>query len=308
MFSVFLLAAIAQEQATRDPAAWGSDHAGKPVPVYEDGNTCLFCHRTSIGPSWQTNRHATTIRGIDDEVRAKQLREIVNGAELVLGRNEVLRFLKRSESYGAMGIHDAKWSLRENAWRDTNRQARGEWRAAHFGERCAGCHTSGVDSAAKTFQMLSLDCHTCHGVMVPEHTEDGALMLLAKKARTLPEVEISICGACHLRGGASRSTGFPFPNNFVPGDNLFKDFQADLSRERIAKENPGDGHIRWITRDVAINGEMKMTCTTCHDVHAQSSKKHTKVAKQPVCFTCHIEGEPMQRVRTYERHNATCEY
>ena len=43
----------------------------------------------------------------------------------------------------------------------------------------------------------------------------------------------SICAQCHVRTGKSRSTGLPYPNNFVAGDNLFRDFQVDFSDEAL---------------------------------------------------------------------------
>ena len=52
---------------TLDPAAWGSDHVGKPVPEYVDGNECLFCHRNDVGPAWSDNRHNRSVR--DDRPR-----------------------------------------------------------------------------------------------------------------------------------------------------------------------------------------------------------------------------------------------
>src|SRR5690349_19832809 len=44
-----------------DPAAWGTDHVGRPVPEFTSGDECLFCHR-DVGPAWPTNRHGQTIR------------------------------------------------------------------------------------------------------------------------------------------------------------------------------------------------------------------------------------------------------
>src|SRR5215217_7732923 len=49
-----------------DPAAWGSNHAGKPVPEYVHGDECLFCHRNDIGPGWQKNAHGITVRQRED--------------------------------------------------------------------------------------------------------------------------------------------------------------------------------------------------------------------------------------------------
>ncbi len=51
---------------TRDPAAWGGDHAGKPLPEYVHGDEFLFCHRNDIGQSWQRNTHGVSLRQRDD--------------------------------------------------------------------------------------------------------------------------------------------------------------------------------------------------------------------------------------------------
>src|SRR5262245_22811720 len=53
-----------------DPAAWGSDHVGKPVPEYTTGDECLFCHREKVGPAWAANRHNLTIRAVDEKTPA----------------------------------------------------------------------------------------------------------------------------------------------------------------------------------------------------------------------------------------------
>ena len=49
VFSVVSVVPAAPEQL--DPAAWGSDHVGKPVPEYVTGDECLFCHRDDVGPT-----------------------------------------------------------------------------------------------------------------------------------------------------------------------------------------------------------------------------------------------------------------
>lgn len=287
----------------KDPTAWGEDHVGKPMPLYEDGNTCLFCHRRTIGVTWQTNDHATTLRPLVDDPNAAALQEKAGDAQFVLGHESLLRLLKSTGAYGKLALSGSAWSPRDKSWRGEH-----AWNDSAFGDKCAGCHASVVDSAARTFQTPSLDCHTCHGVAAPEHTEDGALMLFSRGGRMNAEVEISICGSCHLRGGTARSTKLPYPNNFVPGDNLFKDFEVDWSETRIRGEDPGDAHVLWNARDVALTGDVSLRCTSCHDVHANSSAKHAKLPEAALCFVCHTRGESMKTVPEYERHNETCEY
>lgn len=276
---------------------------GRPVPEYEDGNACLFCHRMSVGPGWQTNKHATTLRAPGDGPNARPLNEKADDAALVLGRTERIRFLRPTGAYGTLAILDAAWLPKQKTWSGGT-----EWDGAKFGAKCAGCHTSGVDSVARTFQLPSLDCHVCHGLAVPEHTEDGALMVFSLKGKTRPEVEIAVCGSCHLRGGRSKSTGLPYPNNFVPGDNLFKDFEVEFSGVRLDPAQHYDAHVAQNARDVAVLGELGVTCTSCHDIHGESTAKHTKISEREICFVCHIRGGPMKSVRVTERHSATCEY
>src|SRR6266404_4004569 len=88
-----------------DPAAWGSDHAGKALPEYITDDECLFCHRVKIGPAWPQNRHQSTIRNTDPEARtllksSKSHAPFAEMAEYVLGRTNQWRFLKRSGDYG----------------------------------------------------------------------------------------------------------------------------------------------------------------------------------------------------------------
>src|ERR1043166_3197363 len=92
-----------------DPAAWGSDHVGKAIPESISGDECLFCHRVKIGPMWPQNLHQSTIRAIDPEALAllktsKCLAPFADVTELVLGRTNQWRFLKRSEAYGRLDM------------------------------------------------------------------------------------------------------------------------------------------------------------------------------------------------------------
>src|SRR5207247_380200 len=79
----FRLAATKQEtgraasgQKPIDPTAWGTSHAGKPVPEFVHGDECLFCHRNDIGPGWQKNTHGIAIRQSED---ASEWRDVFKG-------------------------------------------------------------------------------------------------------------------------------------------------------------------------------------------------------------------------------------
>ena len=271
---------IVEGQARKepDPAAWGSNHAGRPIPQFVAGDECLFCHRNDIGPTWPKNSHQRTVR----EGKAPE--------EYVLGAGSHTRLLKQA-GYGKFDIQTA------SGW-DKNR----------FADRCAGCHATAVDASTKTFSAIGLECYTCHGDVTLNHTKDTSLIWLSKKRRGDPRAVTSICAQCHLRVAAkSRSTGLPYPNNFIAGDNLFQDYAVDLAQAGNAQLNPGDRHVYRGVRDVALKGS-DTTCLSCHHVHANSTAKHRRVLWSEICEDCHYREGPKNNVKRYAVSSELCEY
>jgi hypothetical protein len=247
------------------------DHVGKPVPTYVTGDECLFCHRVKVAGMWQQNPHARTIWPNE------------KGDEFI--GSKLARPLKRA-GYGKFDILEADKKT---------------WNKDKFANQCAGCHTTAVDPATKAFSTTALDCYTCHGVADPNHTKDTTLMRFSSKYPKNATEIVSVCGSCHLRGGKSRSSGLPYPNNFVPGDDLFHDFEVDLSQA------DNDRHVFTNVRDVLKNGST-VTCINCHAIHTDSSAKHKRVLTSAICQDCHNAEGPKNVVKKYEVHSALCEY
>jgi hypothetical protein len=242
-----------------------------------------------VADTWQQNPHARTIHPRDeDEEAAKNLPP---DAAYILGAHAPYRGLKE-DGYGNYDLlsRDGK-----------------SWDPGAFALRCAGCHTTAVDPKAHTFSASSLDCYTCHGVVPQNHPTDTSLVWFSTKHARDPKQIVSICGQCHLRGGKSKSSGLPYPNNFVAGDDLFHDFQVDLSKAGDASLNPGDRHIYRNARD-AVLGASEVTCLSCHKVHDRSTAKHRLVLTGPICLDCHNAQGPKKDVKRYEVHSGVCEY
>lgn len=309
-----LLSPAAEPPGELDPAAWGSDHAGKAVPESISGDECLFCHRVKIGPVWPLNRHQSTIRRIDPEALAllkssKSHASFAEVAEYVLGRTNQWRFLKRSGAYGRLDMLSTRVHPTGQKAVSPFADARApHWEPDTFANQCAGCHSTGVDSRNKTFSAISLGCFSCHGEVDLDHTKDTTRVLLAQKRNDPARVVMSICGSCHIRTGRSRSTGLPFPNNFVPGDNLFRDFAVDLSDAAVAKLNPVDRHVLQDVCDVVVRGKEGLTCLSCHSIHRGSSVRHQKQRPREICWTCH-DGDTTRLLPNWSQANsATCGY
>lgn len=315
LFSLFAALSTAAQDQGDPPLDWGSNHVGKPMPMYEDGNTCLFCHRNEVGNSWQENPHQTTIRLAEetpalDALRSKKdLAALADETRYIMGHAVRQRYLKSGEGYGKMDVLSVQYEPEEGGEGKLIETANPHWDNEIFGASCAGCHASGVDSTLRSFFATSNDCFTCHGVVPSKHTERPALALLAPSGRDDARVVASICGSCHLRGGESRSTSLPYPNNYVPGDNLFFDFDVDFSDENLAKMNAADRHIFANVRDIVLNAQRDVTCVTCHDVHGNSTEKHESVVEAQLCYTCHVrDGDILSTMYDIERHSAVCGY
>lgn len=308
----------AQLQKRLDPAAWGRDHVGAPVPEYVPGDECLFCHRNTVGSNWKDTTHGASTRHTDDAPQltkaiAQDLGAVGRDVQYVLGSRHRVRVLKLA-GFGRFALHDAQGVLDERGslsrWLAP---ANAEWNASRFNDRCAGCHATAVETKSRTFSAFGLDCFTCHGAVTLEHTKDTSLMWWSQKRRNSTRFEdvaamTSICAQCHLRGGRSRSTGRPYPNTFVAGDNLFRDFEVDFRRADAAELNPGDRHVWRTVRDVVVNGETSVSCGLCHRVHSDSTARHAFVPRSAICLDCHaFEGTQVSTTR-YTVDSALCEY
>lgn len=299
-----------------DPAAWGSDHVGKPLPQFITGDECLFCHRLDIGPTWPNNGHFLTMRRVDRKSTAlaalrehKSAKKFAEEVDFVLGGDQQMRFLKRTKDYGRL-------ALLSIAWRPSQDRRSGQftntgdphWDDHTFGKSCAGCHASGVNSKSFAFTAVSLDCFTCHGDVQLDHTKHASLAMLSKKRKDSARVVISICGQCHIRTGKSRSSGLSYPNSFVAGDNLFRDFHVDFSDKRLNSLDPSERHILANVRDVALFGRSQVTCLTCHAVHKQSTEKHQQLKDRAICLNCHDATGSKATLKPPGRHSRLCGY
>ncbi len=265
------------------------DHVGQPIPKYVTGDECLFCHRVKVADTWQQNPHALTVHPRpEDEISDENL---PTDAAYILGSHPPYRGLKE-DGYGKYDLlsHDGK-----------------SWDPEAFALRCAGCHTTAVDPKAHTFSASSLDCYTCHGVAPENHPNDTSLIWLSKKHAHDPKQIVSICGQCHLRGGKSKSSRLPYPNNFVAGDDLFRDFQVDFAKADDASLSPNDRHIYTNVRNV-VQHASDVTCLSCHKVHDNNTAKHRLVLSGPICLDCHYAEGPKKKVKQSVVKSDVCEY
>lgn len=286
---------------------------GQPVPEFVHGDECLFCHRFNVGPGWSKNIHGITVRHNEDAPELKALLDaqpalagVAPQVDYFLGSRHRIRFLHK-EGYGKFALLNTQAVLgsdgKAQSWVNLEKPA---WDKDRFADRCAGCHTTGVDED-RQFTGFGLDCYVCHGSVSLEHTKDTSVIWLSKKHQNDALSVTSICAQCHLRDGHAKSTGLPYPNNFVAGDNLLQDYIADFAKADDSSLNAGDRHVLRNVREVVMNGGT-MTCLDCHRVHEQSTRKHRFALRGPICLECHNDTGPKKAVKTYAVHSEVCEY
>ncbi|HKP11084.1 MAG TPA: multiheme c-type cytochrome, partial [Blastocatellia bacterium] len=281
-----------------DPAAWGSNHLGKPAPDLYGGDECLFCHRATVGAVWQNDPHFRAIRDkfqggrpapeIEALGARPPFKKAAGEADFVLGHKRAARFLRRNDSGGFDLLNAVLFDPKQPR---ADAQSKAAWDSQKFAARCIGCHMTGVDPVSLRPFETFVGCESCHGPYDERHTGGAVFMRFAKKAKETPQMIASACGSCHLRGGQSRSTGRPFANNFVAGDNLFKDFALDLSRADDANLNAMDAHVLRNVRDIVLLGRDNLTCLSCHKLHSTGSALHRRQPKTDYCYVCH-KAEP----------------
>ena len=305
------------QQTVVDPASWGGNHVGKPIPEYVHGDECLFCHRNTIGVTWQKNAHGVAVRQGEDApelhalaTKLPELSSVVNEIGYFLGSRHRVRFLKKS-GYGKFSILNLQAVLGANVDKggviDKASGSSASWDKEKFGLRCAGCHATAVDAGTNSFSAFGIDCYACHGVATLDHSNNTALMWLSKKRRDDVRAITSICAQCHVRYGKSRSTGLPYANTFIAGDNLFQDFAVDFTKIDDETVNPGDRHVLRSVRDVAVRGDLSTFCLTCHDLHVSSTARHSQARRGAICADCH-GAKFTPQVKAYEVHSPLCEY
>ena len=227
------------------------DHVGLPVPDYTTGEECLFCHRDDVGPAWQQTSHAWTTRPADQPPAVEKLPS--DATHIVGGINAYMPL--KQVGYGRFALYSAKSKT---------------WQTGVFEKQCAGCHTTAVDPKSLAFASSGLDCVTCHGLVPTEHTTNGALAWLGKKHAGTARLKESICAQCHLRGGKSRSTDRPYPNNFFAGDDLFADFRVNLNNDAGLDKNDSHSYVK--TRAI-LEGKSDRTCMDCHRIHVPPTNR-----------------------------------
>lgn len=168
----------------------------------------------------------------------------------------------------------------------------------HADARCTECHTTYIRALSPSPASYSYDratlvpgisCETCHGpgaehvALERTHKAGSPLLrntLIVNPASLNRARQIDACALCH-----NGTQGFELRPafSFVPGDTL-ADF---ISRSQQDTDEHPDVHgnqTGLLERSRCYLNSPKMTCATCHEVHAP---ERSAASYSPRCLQCH---------------------
>ena len=180
----------------------------------------------------------------------------------------------------------AQWNVNTQSWEAYT--LADEWpnEAYDFGTRCAGCHTTGLDTRRFRWEDDGVQRESCHGPgsvhidtvddVGRKPDEEGMKLIRASIVRS-PDPQI--CGQCHSQG-SEPSDNLPYPTQYRPG-------QADLLDPNVFVLVPPDDSAHWYDTGHARQMYMQFN-ETLMSAHSKSldDMKASQYADES-CLGCH---------------------
>ena len=184
---------------------------------YAGSQACKECHN-DIYEEWKLTPHARMMRkpselDENDFVSFKELNYPEDKIVTVLGSHYVHRFV--AEASGSYVVLPKIWDIHQKKWLDSNDK---NWKKRYWLKQCAGCHSTGFDTANDTFVEAGVGCEACHGPG-KEHIDKKSPDYITSIKRMKPVYQEMICMSCHT-SGMDESGDYLFAAGYKPGDNL----------------------------------------------------------------------------------------
>lgn len=168
---------------------------------------------------------------------------------------------------------------------------------------CLNCHVGRLGDK-RAFQRVeiieqAIGCERCHGpgkshVAEQRAIRDGhrapktaaaAIVNPARLARSLSE---AICAQCHLSTGAIAIARGRKMSDFRPGMPL-TDICTSYCRKEANSQMTVAGHVEQLRLSKCYLSSQTLSCTTCHDPHADLEPAEKRSSAMRTCIECHTE-------------------
>lgn len=167
-----------------------------------------------------------------------------------------------------------------------------DWRQRPYQIHCDGCHTVGFDAKTETFFEPAIGCESCHGPGLKHVEGGGDAKAIVNPAKLDRDRQLMVCMQCHTDGTDTVVEKYPFPVDYVPGEDLTK-FFSDFFMPK-----PKSKAWYWGTMDFSERKRMyfffqskfystNRACEVCGFDRGVSNKKERYMTPSEYCGTCH---------------------
>lgn len=177
---------------------------------------------------------------------------------------------------------------------------------------CLYCHASRMRPVAGTenryaspaFAENGVGCERCHGPG-GEHVAGRAAMV--NPATLAPERRDSVCAQCHLTGEAGIERQGMRLDDFRPGDLLSDYVSYFVYDTKDGHSLRATSHVQALAQSVCkLRSGDRMSCTTCHDPHANPAPRERAAYFRARCLACHEQQNPSESDRRHFAGGADC--
>lgn len=145
-----------------------------------------------------------------------------------------------------------------------------------------------VDYFDKSKIIYGMDCERCHGPAAAHvsfhtsHPEEKQAKHIALYKQLTRQQQTSLCAQCHSGGHTTKNTIF----FFKPGDSLSQYFSSPIvTGGDVSKLDVHGNQYQLLTGSACYIKSNVLTCTSCHDPHAQERDKMAVLSQR--CINCH---------------------
>ncbi|MFO7558570.1 MAG: multiheme c-type cytochrome [Desulfobacterales bacterium] len=289
--------------------------------MYVGSDTCKMCHLEHYD-SWKMTLHSrmsqdavknkdAILAVLNEKAIRADLEKIADKLEvppneIMVPEKENIKYTQGSqwkqnyivEKDDILYVAPVQYNVDSHEWVAYHEK---DWDRRPWLEKCAGCHTTGVDLEKRTFQELGVSCEACHGkgswhAALPKTALFEKRQTIVNPAKLTMGVAVQICGSCHNRGEATMNPEAAWPVGYEPGEALERyykstSFASGDIKNVYANEFSKGHHQQYIDWSLSQHAKEGVTCTSCHYVHQiglPPTRSQTMFAGSKQCFECHV--------------------
>lgn len=301
-----------------DPTANVAAVTAKPK-TYVGSDSCKGCHLEHFD-SWMATLHSrmlvdarknrdAIIVPLDPDKIVSDLKKIestlkIPAEQFYIPKPEDVKYTIGSqwkqrylvERNGELYMAPIQYNAETGRWVNYNED---KWDKVKWINACGGCHATGVDVKAKTFEP-SVGCEACHGpgswhVALPKTAVFDKRQTIVNPAKLTPGISVQICGSCHNRGKSTVDPNMEWPIGYMPGKALTAYFQSTSyaagDKSHLYPNEFSKAHhqqyIDWVQSKHYVEG---ISCLSCHYVHqlgVGTTRYQTRETGSKMCMGCH---------------------